>query len=277
MDDVELHRRAHAVLRALAAGDAMGAATEGLLPDEVLAVYEAPVTELVEPVNRDPERSEGRARGAIGPVTRSALAAADRLSGAATGTLDVDALGWAVTLGIVSPAGGVAPVVQGARQVAAGVTAAAGAAVAAAIAAGLGGFMARDMVSWAALAAREVGAPDLAERIVAAAGVGQASGGRQAGALVGAQFPPGPDPATAVAFAFGVAFSAQSVRRAIAEAVNQGGPASLTAGLAGAICAAVAPASAVESWADEVERTSGLDLAAVADRLLRIRAQRTRT
>ncbi|MGH2603554.1 MAG: hypothetical protein ACRDJ9_29735, partial [Dehalococcoidia bacterium] len=83
--------------------------------------------------------------------------------------------------------------------------------------------------------------------------------------------PPTPGPADAVVFALGVVFGTQSVRRAIPEAVNQGGRASLAAGLAGAITGALVPTSTVESWADEVEGASGLHLTAVAERLLAIR------
>ncbi len=69
------------------------------------------------------------------------------------------------------------------------------------------------------------------------------------------------------AFIFGVVYGTQSARRAIVEAVNQGGNAPETAGIAGAICAAFAPQSFPAPWGWEIERRNGLDLAAAARQL----------
>jgi hypothetical protein len=126
-------------------------------------------------------------------------------------------------------------------------------------------------------AAELAGSPIVSQRIILAAGEAQASGGRQVGAAVGASYPAGPGIVEATAFAFGVAFGAQSVRRAIPEAVNQGRRASLSAALAGAICGAIIPASTVESWSDQVEEASGIDLSALAQRLLEVRQRRVRS
>jgi ADP-ribosylglycohydrolase len=270
----ETRRRAVAVLRALAAGDAIGAAADGYRPAEIADVYDGPITEILEPVNLYPESAPDRARAAVGPVTVSALIAAGRLAGTSPAPAAAAALGWAVALGIASPAGATATIVTAARDLAEAEAAAAGAAVAAAIAAGIDGYLARDAIGFAALAAESAGAAELADLIVRAAGAAQASGGRLVGTAVAAEAPPGPGSTAIVAFALGVAFGAQSVRRAILEAANQGGAASHTAALAGAICAAFAPASAVEAWADEVERANALDLRATAGELLALRTGR---
>jgi ADP-ribosylglycohydrolase len=271
---VESRRRALAALRALAVGDAMGAATEGYRPDEVEAVYDAPIAELVEPVNLYPESAPDRALGEVGPVTRGALAAARRLTNWVEDEWPLvppDWLGWSVPLGIAVPAGQTGRIAEIAALISGGITAAAGAAVAAAISAGVGLFMPRDALGQAARAAVDAGAPSLAQRIMAAAGAGQESGGRLGGLVVGERFPPGPEPADAAVFALGVAFAAQSVRRAIPQAVNQGGLASLSAALAGALCATWAPATAVEPWADEVVAVNELELEPLADALMALR------
>lgn len=275
MGGVELRRRALAALRGLAAGDAMGAATEGYRPEEIADVYDAAVAELLEPVNLYPESEPDRGWGQVGPVTRSALATVDLIAGG--GILkDAGSLGWAVSLGIVLPDADPESAARAAARLAHGRGAALGAAVAVAVAAGVNGLTARDAVAVAARAAGHAGDPTLAHGIIAAAGAGQGSGGREAGMVVGAEFPPGPTATEAVVFAFGVAFGTQSARRAIPQAVNQGGLASLTAGLAGAICGALIPATLVESWAGDVEAASGLDLEAVVDRLLAHRATQNR-
>jgi ADP-ribosylglycohydrolase len=273
-DETELRRRALAALRGLAVGDAMGAATEGYLPDEVIEVYEAPIVELVDPVNLYPEARPDRARGRVGPVTEGAIDAVGVLSGRAE-PVETPLVGWAVALGIARAGADVEPILTSARRF--GKASSAVAAVAAAVAGGLAGYMMRDALSLAVRAAERAGGADLARRIVEAAGVAQASGGRGVGAAVAAVASPGPDVDDAVAFAFGVAFGAQSVRRALPQAVNQGGSASLTAGLAGALCGAVAPGSAVEAWIDEVESASNLDLRAVVERLLALRRARATT
>lgn len=274
MEIAESRRRALAALRALAVGDAMGAATEGYQPDEVEQIYDAPVNELIEPVNLYPESVPDREQGVTGPVTACALAAARRLAGGPVEALDGDVLAWAVPLGLVSPVGQPEELIRWAGEFASGGARAAGAAAAAAIAAGMAGYLVRDALGQAVRTATAAGDPRLASRLVAAAGSGQSSGGRQVGQIIGAEFPPGPHPADVVVFAFGVAFGTQSVRRAIPAAVNQGGPASLTGALAGALCAVISPASSVEAWGDEVERASGLDLASVADALLTARGAR---
>jgi ADP-ribosylglycohydrolase len=273
-DETELNRRALAALRGLAVGDAMGAATEGYLPDEVIEVYEAPIAELVDPVNLYPESRPDRMRGRVGPVTEGAVDAVGVLSGRAE-PVETPPAGWAVALGIACAGADLAPILASARRF--GKAGPAVAAVAAAVAAGLAGYMMRDALSLAVRAAELAGDPALARRIVEAAGVAQASGGRGVGAAVAAVASPGPDVDDATAFAFGVAFGTQSVRRVLPQAVNQGGTASLTAGLAGALCAAVAPGSAVEAWIDEVESASNLDLRAVVERLLTLRRARATT
>lgn len=276
IDDDEIRRRAIGALRGLAVGDAMGAATEGYLPDEVEEVYDAPIGELIDPINLYPDVATDRQRGAIGPVTREALDAAASLSRGESPALTEDGIGWAVPLGIISTVDdldGIIRTVAGVTDVA---TAASGAAVAAAVAAGVSGYMVRDAISLAVRAAELAGSPEVARRIVLAAGEAQASGGRLPGAAVGASYPPGPGIVDVTAFAFGVAFGAQSVRRAIPEAVNQGRRASLSAALTGAICGAIVPGSTVESWSDQVEEASEIDLTATAGRLLEVRQRRSR-
>ena len=271
MDEARLRLHALAALRGLAVGDAMGAATEGYLAAEIEEVYEGPLTELTEPVNLYPDEVADRERGVVGPVTRAALAAVEALAESRSLDGDPADLGWAVTLGIVTPAGAPDLLARRARTLAGDALAAVGAAVAAAVAAGIGGLMARDAVALAMRGAEAAGEPLLARRIARAAGEGQASGGRRVGAAVRAEFPPEPAVEDAVVFAFGVAFGAQNARRAIPEAVNQGGLASLAAGLTGAICAALTPSSLVESWACEVESLSGIDLGTAVDRALAVR------
>jgi ADP-ribosylglycohydrolase len=268
IDDAELRRRALAVLRGLAVGDAMGAATEGYQPDEVIEVYESPIGEMVEPVNLYPESAPDRIRGVIGPVTESAIEAVSVFASRAVDE-EPARLGWSVALGIMSAGVDLDGIVASARRF--GGPGPAGAAVAAAIAAGVLGYMARDALSLAVRAATLAGNDALARRIVEAAGAAQGSGGRLVGAVVADVVGPGPSTDDAVAFAFGVAFGTQSIRRAVPQAVNQGGAASLTAGLAGALCGATAPGSAVEAWSNEVEAASGVDLRAVVDQLLALR------
>jgi ADP-ribosylglycohydrolase len=274
--DDDIRRRAIGALRGLAVGDAMGAATEGYFPDEVEEVYEAPIAELVDPINLYPDAVADRQRAAVGGVTRAALEAAEALSRGERPVLAEDSIGWAVPLGIVSTIDdldGIAETVAGVSDVA---TAASGAAVAAAVAAGVNGYLVRDAIALAVRVAELTGSPDVARRIVAAAGLAQASGGRQTGAAVGASYSAGPSIVDVTAFAFGVAFGAQSVRRAIPEAVNQGRRASLSAALAGAICGAIVPGSTVESWSDQVEEASAIDLTALVGRLLEVRRRRIR-
>lgn len=268
--EAETARRALAALRGLVVGDAIGAATEGYRPGEVEEVYDAPITEPLEPVNLYPESAPDRKRAEAGSVTRAAIAGARRLLGVPGGAIEGDALGWAAPLGLVSVAGS-PDLITRAASFADGEACAAGAALAAAIAAGLGSRSAGDAVGEAVTAALAAGSPALADAITQAAAIGQASGGQLVGAQVAAEYPPGPERIPAVAFAFGVAVGVQSVRRAMLEAANQGGEASLTAALAGALCGAVAPGSIVESWAVEVETVNGLDLMALTSSLLALR------
>jgi len=268
IDEAEIRRRALAALRGLAVGDAMGAAAEGYRPEEIEEVYEAPIAEMLDPVNLYPESAADRTRGAIGPVTESALAIIPFLESGGWPDLSHTEIGWAVPLGIITPVDALDRVVAAIPQTQGK---AAAAAIVAAVAAGAGGHLARDAISLANRATNNAGDPAVGRRILHAAGEAQASGGRRVGAFIGVDFPPGPGPADAVVFALGVAFGTQSVRRAIPEAVNQGGRASLAAGLAGAVTGALVPTSTVESWADEVERVSGLDLTTIAERLLVIR------
>jgi ADP-ribosylglycohydrolase len=277
IDDDEIRRRAIGALRGLAVGDAMGAATEGYLPDEIEEVYDAPIAELVDPINLYPDSTADRQQAIVGTVTREALDVAESLIRGESPLLAEDSIGWAVPLGIIATVDDIESVVRSVSGVTDVVTAAAGAAVAAAVAAGVSGYMVRDAISLAVRAAELAGSPDVARRIVLAAGEAQASGGRQAGAAVGASFPAGPGVVEVTAFAFGVAFGAQSVRRAIPEAVNQGRRASLSAALAGAICGAIVPGSTVETWSDQVEEASEIDLTSIAGRLLEARRRRARS
>jgi ADP-ribosylglycohydrolase len=269
--DAEIRRRAIGALRGLAVGDAMGAATEGYLPDEVEEVYDAPIAELVDPINLYPDAAEDRPRATAGSVTREALSLADAIIRNEPLPPAPDSIGWAVPLGIISPVDDLERITTAVQSVSDVATAASAAAVAAAVAAGVSGYMARDAISLAIRAAEQAGSPEVARRIVQAAGEAQASGGRRVGEAVGATVPPGPSVADVTAFAFGIAFGAQSVRRAIPEAVNQGRRASLSAALAGALCGAIVPGSTVESWSDDVEEASEIDLTAIAGRLLEAR------
>lgn len=271
MNQFELQRRAVAALRGLAVGDAMGAATEGYRPEEVEEIYEAQIRELVDPVNLYPELGPDRERGAVGPVTRAAVQVAAALSGESEERPDPEDLGWAVALGITVEGGEIPALVSGARRFAEGEALAAGCAVAAAVAAGVMGVMPRDVLSQAALAADYAGGPELANAVLRAAGVAQASGGRAPGEVLAEQFSPAHDLTSAVAFVFGVAFATQSVRRGVPQTINLGGHASLTGGLVGAICGAFAPNTAVDAWSSEVEASSGLALEALAGRLLALR------
>ncbi|MGH2601777.1 MAG: hypothetical protein ACRDJ9_20635, partial [Dehalococcoidia bacterium] len=232
IDEAEIRRRALAALRGLAVGDAMGAAAEGYQPAEIEEVYEAPIAELLDPVNLYPESAPDRVRGAIGPVTESALAIIPFLESDGRPNPPPVEVSWAVALGIVTPVASLDHVVAAIPQNEAKAVVAA---IVAAVSAGVGGYLARDALALANRATDLAGDPALGQRILQAAGEAQASGGRRVGAFIGADFPPTPGPADAVVFALGVVFGTQSVRRAIPEAVNQGGRASLAAGLAGAI------------------------------------------
>lgn len=238
-DGTDALRRAVAALRGLVIGDAMGAATEGYRPDEVLEVYGTPIGELVEPVNLYPESIPDRLLGEVGPVARIALAAGGLLSDAAGPSPDDAGLAWAVALGIARPPDALDRIMADTAR--------------------------------AVQVAEYAGGAALAELIRRAVGVAQESGGRRVGERVAALCNPAGDATNITAFAFGVAYGTQSVRRAVPQAANQGGSASLTAALAGALCGAFAPTTVVESWAAEVERVNDLELAGIAAALLRLR------
>ena len=258
--------RATAALRALAVGDAMGRATEYYDPAEITEVYEDLVTELFEPVRLFDE--EEWAAGEIGPPTEQVIAlSTEGESAAATSGPrgdTADALSAGVALGLARPLGAV---------LAGEASAAAVAAVAAAVGAAMEGYAGREVVGFASQAARVAGDDALAEAIMAAAGIAQASGGRHPGEALRAVFPPVGDAAAVTPFILGLVYGTQSARRAILEAVNQGGHAPETAGIAGAICAGISPTSLPEAWGADVERRNGLDLTAVAHRYLAARAR----
>ena len=266
MEPVDPLVRTTAALRALAVGDAMGRATEYYDPAEITEVYEDLVTEFLEPVRLFDE--EEWAAGEIGPPTELVIALSAEGEGAAAsrdaGGDAVAALPAGVALGLARPLGAL---------LAGEVAAAAVAAIAAAIGAALEGYTGREVVGLASQAARAAGDDALAERIIAAGGVAQASGGRHPGEALRTAFPPSGDDAAVTPFILGLVYGTQSARRAILEAVNQGGHAPETAGIAGAICAAIAPTSLPEAWGADVERRNGLDLAAVARRYLTARAR----
>lgn len=225
--------RALVVVQALAAGEAMGRATEHYRPDEIVEIYEDTVHDFVEPVRLfdDEEWLAGE-----------------------TGDLLIALLGDGPSV----------PFVPALRAVLSG-RGAAGlppleAALAAALVAALDGSPLFQMPTRAAEAARAAGDPALAETILHAAGVAQASGGRRPGAALRAVVPPDGDPPTVLAFAIGVAYASVNARRAITEAVNQGGHAPTTAALAGALAAALAPTSLPGSWAALVEEVNDFSL-----------------
>jgi ADP-ribosylglycohydrolase len=258
MESADTLLRATAALRALAAGDAMGRATEYYTPAEIAEVYEDAVTDFLEPVRLFDEEAWEAAE--VGPPTRLVLARAEAGDAApAPPAGDVAALPVAVARGLarsleeVLAAGGESPPAV---------------ALAAAVSAAVEGHPARAVFGYAVEAARAAGDGDLAERILRAGGLAQASGGRWPGAALRDVFPPDGDAATVTAFTLGLVYATQSARRAILEAVNQGGHAPETAGISGAICAAIVPTSLPEAWGAAVERHNGLDLARAARRLV---------
>lgn len=271
MSEPDTLRRAVAALRGLAIGDAMGAATDGYRPDDVLAVYETPITELVEPVNLYPESAPDRVIGEIGSVTQTALRTHGFLTGAAGSLPDAASLTWAVALGIARRPDAFDLIAAEAGQIGGGPATVPGTVLALAVANAVSGMGARECVALAVQVAERAGDLALAALIRQAVGIAQESGGRRAGEQVAALCDPAGDLVHITAFAFGVVYGTQSVRRALPQAVNQGGAASLTAALVGPLCGALAPMSVPESWAAQVERVNGLDLARVAGELLRLR------
>ncbi len=256
---MDMAERIATVLRALAVGDALGRVTEGYTPAEIIEVYEDIVTDFVEPIRLFD--AEAWAEGETGPPTQILLEAAasgGRWQGAGGG--DVAQLPAAIALGTVLR---LADILGGGERI----DEPSHAAVAAGLAAALEGRPATEVVAAGSRAARNAGAPALAESILRAAGVAQATGGERPGPALGAQFPPAGDSETVTAFVFGIVYGTQSARRAIVEAVNQGGNAPETAGIAGALCAALAPASFPAPWGWEIERRNQLDLARAARQL----------
>lgn len=256
-------------LRGMVVGDAIGAAGEGLAPEEIEEVYDGPITELTDPANLYPERAPDRVRGQIGPVSESALAFARRLT-AGEGAAVASGMSWPIVLGLVLPRADATSIVEATRSYGG---AAPACALAGAVTAALGGYLARDAVGLAAEVAGRAGDQALAGLLVEAAGAAQASGGRMVGEAVAEIAPPWGEFRDSVAFAIGVAFGGYGVRRAVLAAANGGGHASFTAAAAGALCGALAPGSNVQAWSDEVASASGLDLAAVAAGLIRVRWQ----
>lgn len=246
-----------AALRGLAAGDAIGRVTEYYQPAEIAELYEDAITDFEEPVRLLDD--EEWAAGETGSPTALVLALPETLAEAARRTdAGVGDLPLGVGLGLALP---LARIADG------GITDPALAAIAAAVSAAVEGHPASEVLAAAAGAARRRD-PALAERIMAAAGAAQASGGRRPGEALRDDFPPGGETADLVAFALGIAFATRGARRAILEAANQGGHAPETAAVAGAICAALTPGSLPTNWAETVERVNEHDFETVAHRFV---------
>lgn len=233
--------RVLAVIRALAAGEAMGRATEHYHPEEIEEIYEDAVVEFLEPVR---------------------LFDAEEWLAAETGELMAALIG----------AGPDVPFVRGIRAAlgrSPGTTLPpVEAALAAALSTALAGSPLFELPASAAAAARGAGDSSLAEQIILAAGTAQASGGRRPGQALRGLFPPDGAPEMLLAFAIGLAYAAPNARRAILEAVNQGGHSPETAALAGALAAALAPTSVPRTWTADIERVNGFDLDQAARQLL---------
>jgi ADP-ribosylglycohydrolase len=260
----EVLARITAALGALAVGDALGRATEYNRPEELTEKYEELKADFLDPVRLFDD--EAWAEGETGPATSLVLGvAAGRKSAVAAGAEDVAMLSLGVAWGLMGVSG------AGGSQ---GESNPAMAAIAAGVSAGLAGEPATMMLSAAAEAARAAGAPSLGDAIIRAGGIAQATGGRHSGEALSGTFPPGGEAASVVPFVFGIAYAAQNARRAILEAVNQGGHAPETAALAGALCASLAPASLPRAWSGTVERTNGFDLSGAAAWFAAARARR---
>ena len=263
MESADALARAAAALRALAVGDAMGRATELYDPAEIEDIYEEAITEFVEPVRLFDD--EEWAAGETGQPTQIALEAATGASRADDEPAHADRieqLPRAVTLGLMRPLTDVL-----ATRWASGPSLA----VAVAVSAAMEGHPAREALTVAARAAGAAGDERLGERIAQAGGIAQASGGRRPGAALREVFPPGSDAGMLVPFVLGLVYATQSARRAILEAINQGGHAPESAGIAGAICAAIVPISLPPAWAAEVERINEQQLDLTARRCLAAR------
>jgi ADP-ribosylglycohydrolase len=251
----DLISRIEAVLGAFASGDAMGRATEGYRPEEIAEVYEDAVAEFVEPVRLfdDEVWAEGEAGDATAHVVNGHDPTA--LDARMTEYAGIDLLPLGVALGLQRRFDDPADVAGGAPV----------AAVAAGVSAALDEQSVSDVMRLAALAARGAGDDALAESIARAGGIAQASGGRRSGEALRGEFPPDGDARSVVAFVFGIVYATRSARRAIVESVNEGGHAPATAAIAGAICAALTPASLPRTWADTVGRINSHDFRAAAE------------
>ncbi len=262
MSQTETLTRIGAALRALVVGDALGRVTEHYTPEEILEVYEDIITDFVEPVRLFDE--ERWAAGEVGPPTAIVLEAAAHggVWPGATGA-NVAHLPAGVAVGLARPLASLLHDVHGDGPLAA---------VAAGTAAAVDGYPFIEIVAAAARAARLAADDDLAEAILQAGGLGQASGGRLAGSVLRGRFPPDGDSRSVVPFVFGIVYALQSARRAIIDAVNQGGHAPETAAIAGAICAAAAPVTLPPSWWAVVERANpDLDLERAAQQFAALR------
>lgn len=246
-----------AALRGLAVGEAMGRATEHYTAQEIIDVYEGPVTEFVEPVRAfdDEEWSAGE----VGAFTRLVTALADAAVAPEVRWLEdaaeTDRLAEAVADGLRHSLDGL---------LAAPPRPAAHAAIAVGVAAACAGHTARDVLLYARTAVDDAGSAGLADAIGLAGRIAEESGGRQPGIVLTETFPPTAGVDALVPFIFGIVYGTQSARRAIVEAVNQGGPAPAAAAIAGAICAAAMPGTLPRAWAAEVEQINQLDLEGAA-------------
>lgn len=264
MQPIEPLVRVTAALRGLAVGEAMGRATEHYRPAEIEQIYEDAVTDFVEPVRLFDD--EAWAAGETGPLTQAVLAMAHPTESRAAefaGDGLPQRLARAVATGVTRPLAADPEAAEGDAAVAC---------LAAALAAACSGYPPSEVVGRAARAAQEAGGPELAEHVLEAGGIAQASGGRRPGDVLRVTFPPEGDPGSLIPFVLGIVYATQNARRAILEAVNQGGHAPETAALAGALCAAIAPGSLPQAWGAAVERVNDLDLAAAARRFLSARS-----
>jgi ADP-ribosylglycohydrolase len=263
-----LQARITAALRALAAGDAMGRATEHYRPAEIVDLYEDVVAEFLQPVRLFDD--EPWQAGEIGPPTGMVLAQAPGGDGAAAfWSRDADAverLPAALAPGLLWPLDRLLDGSEAPREPAQ-------ACVAIALATALTGAQVSEVIGYSIRAAELAGDAVLAAGIGRATGLAQASGGRRTGEALAAEFPPSGDVRMIVPFILGLVYATQSARRAILEAVNQGGHAPETAGIAGAVCAAAAPASLPGAWGTEIERANDIDLEAQARRFVAARGQ----
>lgn len=271
MDPKATLERTTAALRALAAGDAMGRATEHYRPDEIGEVYEEAITEFVEPVRLFDD--EIWTAGEIGPPTEVVLAFTPQSEKADAGLpgirAAVDRLPVALSIGLRYAVPDL-PCAPGSLPIAAGIEPSF-LAVAAGITAAVDGFTIRDLIRHVMGKAEAIGDGTLVASLAEAVALAETSGGRNAGAILAAAFSPDGGVDALVPFIFGIVYATQSARRAIVEAVNQGGHAPQTAAIAGAICAAALPGTLPRAWGLEVERVNGLDLEAVARRYLAAR------